>query len=239
MRIEEQPYDDRHNTPPRAGGYATMREAANAGRVTPGAQALREAREAGPMDRFAEIGKPGQWGKAVDIVPNMGALTTREYDVVLNPDEDIENVMLDLTANAEVHATGLHPLMWCQLAPKGQWPRVRVQGELGRVLAFEEELNSQPVQQRFMVPNGWIKRYLDDYRTDVEWLRVAWLPSSEPAPKGCDMAGCEHGFRTRWAIAYRVPCEGSHTPMDRELFVYCQQTVMADNDVATFVPEGK
>jgi hypothetical protein len=224
MRIEEQPYDDRHNTPPRAGGYATMREAANAG---------RRKVESGPMDRLAEVPKADAWGKPW----NPGELTTREYDIVLNPDEDLAVVMAEFTGAAEVEMTGLHPLMWRELESTNGWPRVQVMGELARVTAFENELNSQPAQKR-LTRDGWIRRYLDDFRTDVEWLRVVWLPEG-PAPKGCDMAGCETGVRQRWAIAYRVPCERGTVPMDRELFVYCESTVKADNDVATFIEEGK
>lgn len=231
MRIEEQPYDDRHGTAPKT----RFDQVPPPGpiKVTPPAGRTSE----GAMDRFAEIGDSSRWGKAVDIVPNIGALTTREYDIVLNPDEDLATVVDEFVAAAEVQMTGLHPLMWRQIASQGVWPRVQVQGELSRVLGFEEELNNQPAQKR-LTANGWIKRYLDDYRTDVEWLRVVWLPEG-PAPKGCDMAGCETGVRRRWAIAYRVPCERGTVPMDRELFVYCETTVMADNDVATFVEEGK
>ena len=198
-------------------------DAADARHYTPPSQ--------GAMDRMAEL----QGGKPVDIVPNLGALTTREFDIVLNPGEDFDEVVGEFVASAEVTATGLHPLMWMRLAPAGQWPRVRVQGELGRVLAFEEELERQPAQKR-LTADGWIKRYTQ--QMDVEYLRVVWLPEG-PAPARCDMPGCETGLRQRWAIAYRVPVLHGTVPMDQELFVYCETTVKSDNEQATFVEEGQ
>lgn len=194
-------------------------------------------RESGPMDRLAEPVPTDAWGKELTegYSTVMPGIVQKEFDLVLNPDEELAQVMVDLISEAEVRIQHHIPLMWRSNGNVSGHPKVLVQGPPSRLAMFEEIYNKQNQPTR----NGWIKRYLDDFRTDVEWLRVVWLPSSEPAPKGCDMAGCEHGFRTRWAIAYTVPCEGSYTPTGRDLYVYCQQSVMADNDVATFIPEGK
>lgn len=192
-------------------------------------------RESGPMNRLAEPVPTDAWGKELTegYSTVMPGIVQKEFDLVLNSDEELAQVMVDLISEAEVRIQHHIPLMWRSNGNVSGHPKVLVQGPPSRLAMFEEIYNKQNQPIR----NGWIKRYLDDARTDVEWLRVVWLPEG-PAPKACDMPGCESGWRQRWAIAYRVPCTGGTVPMDRQLFVYCESTVKSNNDLSEFIEEN-
>ena len=217
MQIEEQPYDLRHNTPPR--------------------------REGGPLDRNAEMPVIDAWGKSLDgqgFVKVAPGVVSFEFTIPLNPDEELSVVVNDLIAEVEVVYTGAMDLMWRSLPSMEGIPRIRVQGEPGRVAGFRDILEKQNTLPR----NGWIKRRNENY--GYEWLRVVWLesPASSTGVPYCEMIGCGAEESPRWAIAYKVAGPGldggkSQLPIDNELMLYCQSTVMSDNDVATFIEEAK
>lgn len=216
MRIEEQPYDDRHNTPYR--------------------------RETGPMDRFAEIKPADAWGKPLTegyVTVHPGILQ-KEFDVVLNPDEELGQVMIDLIAEAEVTIPHEVPLMWGSKKSGNGHPCVVVQGPPSRLAAFEQIMERQNTLPR----NGWI-HYTDE--SGETYQRVLWLLWDGDRSKlttqagekvRCYRAGCETTESPRWAVAYRVAGVGAHAPLrgfDNELL--CQSCAMPDCDTARFVEE--
>lgn len=222
MRIEEQPYDDRHNTQYR-GPYGEL------------------PRESGPMDRLAEIRPADAWGKTLTdgystVSPGV---VQKEFDIVLAQGELLNQVVHGLFVKAEQVPSAI-PLFWRETGHVNGHPQVLVQGHPHRVARFEELLNEKQRPAR----NGWIHWTEESGETYQRVLWLLWdgdrskLRTEANEKVRCHRAGCERAESPRWAVAYRVAEIGSSVPLrgfDNELL--CQSCATPKSDTAEFIEE--
>jgi hypothetical protein len=217
MRIEEQPYDDRHG--PR--------------------------REGGPMDRNATIKPADAWGKP--LTDGYGTVSPgvvqKEFEIVLSQGELLNEVLHGLFIKAEQIPSAL-PLFWRETGPINGRPRVLVQGHSHRVARFEELLNEK---QRPLRNGWILWRDAEGDVSEVQrvlWL--LWdgdrskLRTSVGERVRCYRAGCETQDSPRWAVAFRVAEFGALVPL-REFAteMLCQGCAAPNCDTAEFVEENE